>query len=101
MFIDSIEKSALVKKAHKDSIEETKLKTFIDSIEKFALVRKNHKDSIEETETLERFSRARKKIEAKRERRRGNLFDSYPTKNDTENKKWWNLNDKKSVIYES
>ena len=39
MFIDSIEKSALIKKNQKDQIKETKSEMFIDSIEKSALIK--------------------------------------------------------------
>ena len=39
MFTDSIEKPALVRRNHKDSIEETESEMFIDSIEKPALVK--------------------------------------------------------------
>ena len=40
MFIDSMRKSALIRKAHKNSIEETESEMFTDSIEKSALVRR-------------------------------------------------------------
>ena len=40
MSTDSMKKSALVRKAHKDSIEETESEMFTDSIKKPALVRK-------------------------------------------------------------
>ena len=40
MSTDSMKKSALIRRVHKDSIEETKSEMFIDSIKKSALIRK-------------------------------------------------------------
>ena len=40
MSTDSMKKSALVRKAHKNSIEETESEMFTDSIEKSALIRR-------------------------------------------------------------